>query len=60
MEVRDPNGRIRRRIEVPEGYGNSTGRPTVSTSLDQPKSVHRLIQGAYVAEGVDAPNYSET
>jgi hypothetical protein len=34
MEVRDLYRRVRGRIEGPEGDGNPTGRPTVSTKLD--------------------------
>jgi hypothetical protein len=34
MEVRDPYGRVRGRIEDPEGDSNPTRRPTVSTNLD--------------------------
>jgi hypothetical protein len=33
-EVRDPNGRVRGRIEGAEGDGNPIGRPTVTTNLD--------------------------
>ena len=33
-EVRDPNGRIRGKIEGAEGDGNPIGRPTVSANLD--------------------------
>lgn len=33
-EVKDPNGRVGGRIEGPEGDGNTTGLPTVSTVLD--------------------------
>jgi hypothetical protein len=31
MEVRDPYGRVRGRIEGTEGDGNPTGRTTIST-----------------------------
>jgi hypothetical protein len=34
MEVRDPCGRVRRRIEGPQGDDNPTGILTVSTNLD--------------------------
>ena len=33
-EVRDPYRRVRGRTEGPQGDGNPTGRPTVSTNLD--------------------------
>jgi len=33
-EVRDPFERIRGRIEGPQGNGNPTGRPIVSTNMD--------------------------
>ena len=34
MEVRDPYGRVRARIEGTEADDNTTGRPTVSSNLD--------------------------
>jgi hypothetical protein len=34
MEVRDHHGIVRRRTENPEGDGNSTGRPTISSNVD--------------------------
>ena len=34
IEVRDLYGRVRGRIEGPQGNGNPTGSPTVSTNLD--------------------------
>jgi hypothetical protein len=57
MEVRKPCGRDRRRIEDPQGYGNPTGRPTVSTNLDPwelletepPTKEHTQAPDTYVA-----------
>jgi hypothetical protein len=52
--VRDPNGRVRGRIEGAEEDGNPIGRPTVPTNLDpwesrrlshQPKSMNGLVWG---------------
>jgi hypothetical protein len=34
IEVRDPYGRVRGRIEGTEGDGNPIGRPIVSTNLN--------------------------
>jgi hypothetical protein len=34
MEGGDPSGRVMGRIEGPEGNGNPTGRPKVSTNLE--------------------------
>ena len=46
MELREAYGRVKRRIEGPKEYRDSTGRPTESTNLDhQPKSKHRLDFG---------------
>ena len=33
-EVRDPNGRVRGRIEGAEGDGNPIGRPIISTNTN--------------------------
>jgi hypothetical protein len=48
-EVRDPYGRVRGRIEDPEGNRNPTGRPTMSTNLGVPRdlsyqSIYKLVQ----------------
>jgi len=51
MEVRDPYGRVRGRIEGPQGDGNPTGRSIASTNLDSwelPETeppIYRLVQG---------------
>lgn len=54
MELREAYGRVKRRIEGPKEYRDSTGRPTESTNLDpwgsqslnhQPKNIHRLDLG---------------
>ena len=34
MELREAYGRVKRRIEGPKEYRDSTGRPTESTNLD--------------------------
>jgi hypothetical protein len=61
IEVRDPYGRAKGTIEGPEGDGNRTGRPTVSTNLDPwklpetetPTKEHIPVSGpgTYVAQG---------
>jgi hypothetical protein len=56
-EVRDPYGRIGRRIKRTEGDDNPIGRPTMSINLDlssqspqrlshQPKNIYRLVKGS--------------
>jgi hypothetical protein len=52
-------GRVKGRIQRIERNGDPVGKPTVSTNLDpgsswrlnhQPKNIHRLVKGPYVAE----------
>ena len=53
-EVRDPNGRVRGRIEGAEGDGNPIGRPTVSKNSDpcELQAInHRAYMGLSVAHG---------
>jgi hypothetical protein len=54
-EVGDTYGKVRGRIDGPQGDGNPTGRPTVSTNLDPwelietkpPTKEHTLLVRGY-------------